>query len=248
MATTIPECVFEGVSFLYVRVCNITNLRGLAALPWHAQRPSSPRRAEWLTVVCSVPPKPLWQVTLWLIVTVRHTGEKQHRVELLQFFFFFRQRSVVGCRGKGQRVFFLWGPLSQNRQGVRVCFEELGFRFCNTHCNSAICYAPQCKEVQVSSRAKGCLAEGAVSGERCVWECCFYMWIATFSSEFIPAQLHPKTHIHLTLWATWGTARCRSFVKLPCVRTSFACELVRLTLWQLSQIWPDLSFLNHKAR
>lgn len=191
MATTIPECVFEGVTFLYVRVCNITNLRGLAALPWHAQRPSSPRRAEWLTVVCSVPPKPLWQVTLWLIVTVRHTGEKQHRVELLQFFFFFRQRSVVGCRGKGQRVFFLWGPLSQNRQGVRVCFEDLGFRFCNTHCNSAICYAPQCKEVQVSSRAKGCLAEGAV---RCVSvlflhvNCYFLLWI--HSSPVTPQNSH----------------------------------------------------------
>lgn len=154
----------------------------------------------------------------------------------------FKQRSVVRRWAKGHRFFFLQGTLSQNQQGVIVCFENQRFMLRNTNSNFAICYALQCKKAEVSSRVKGCLGEVLQ-----FWEICkrvravhrnvdvvLYVNFC-FIFQFISAQLHSKaTNIFQSLWQlgvllVLGCSQHFSqYSKLPCVRIYFEYEPMKL--------------------
>lgn len=153
---------FEGVTFVDVYVCTRVQHQQPS---WTSSTPVTCTeilirlRAEWLTVVCSVPPKPLWQVTWWLIVTM---GGKQHWVEQLQLL---KQRSVVRCRGRGSQVSLRYTVIKLVRC---YCFLWQLWGNIMEHTVILSCAGPcSAKKLQLSNRVKGCLGELLLFQERC---------------------------------------------------------------------------------
>lgn len=106
----------------------------------------------------------------------------------------------------------------------------------------------QCKNVQVSSRVKGCFGEVLRFKDRCVCENngdsrkCYFLYQVNennffwcnffFLFQLIPAELHAKpANMSWQHGVLWGWSQLISHVlKLPCVLICFDCKLMKLAL------------------